>query len=288
MDNYHYIIAGLPELVLNADNGNLNYSAIRDHIVYSSAPKDIRLVEWLEFGSNEENLSPHFYRAAFKCKSNFIRKYFALDLQIRNMKVEFVSKKLGRDGDSLKMDVKNNVDINKLTCKYFSKIIYTNLNFIEKFAFITPDKDCEDLKQKLSGVTLSNSDSIDTNMDKLVTAARSNEVITEAVISTSKTISMSKDDFDSLTEQIKVLNKASSEKDERKNAKNRIKAFLKACTSEVRKCNDDRPADALVTAMINKLCKAFDCKVEGKDGITKKALLALKLNALAKAINRVK
>lgn len=32
--------------------------------------------------------------------------------------------------------VSANVDINKLTRKYFSKIIYTNLNFIEKFAFI--------------------------------------------------------------------------------------------------------------------------------------------------------
>ncbi len=133
MDNYHYIIAGLPELVLNADNGNLNYSAIRDHIVYSSAPKDIRLVEWLEFGSNEENLSPHFYRAAFKCKSNFIRKYFALDLQIRNMKVEFVSKKLGRDGDSLKMNVKNNVDI-ELSNEQKEKLnqIFANKNILEK------------------------------------------------------------------------------------------------------------------------------------------------------------
>jgi hypothetical protein len=111
MDNYHYIIAGLPELVLNADNSNLNYSAIRDHIVYSSAPKDVRLVEWLEFGINEENLSSHFYNAALKCKSKFIRNYFALDLEIRNRKVDFVSKKLGRDGDSLKMNVNGNVNI---------------------------------------------------------------------------------------------------------------------------------------------------------------------------------
>ena len=87
MDNYHYIIAGLPELVLNADNSNLNYSAIRDHIVYSSAPKDVRLVEWLEFGINEENLSSHFYNAALKSKSKFIRNYFALDLEIRNREI---------------------------------------------------------------------------------------------------------------------------------------------------------------------------------------------------------
>lgn len=159
---------------------------------------------------------------------------------------------------------------------------------IDKFAFINPTTEFEDLKQKLSAVSLSNTDSIDHNMDKLVAAARAHEVMTEAVISTSKTISMTKEDFDNLSELIKVLGKASSEKDERKEAKNKIKSFLKACTSEMRKCNDERPADALVTAMVNKLCKAFDCKVDDNKEISKKALLSLKLNALAKAIARVK
>ena len=166
--------------------------------------------------------------------------------------------------------------------------IGTMHSHIEKFAFINPDKDFGDLKQKLEAVTLSDTDTVEHNMDKLVAAAKSNEVMTEAVISTAKTLSMTKEDFDNLSELIKVLGKVSSEKDERKNAKNKIKSFLKACTSEVRKCNDERPADALVTAMVNKLCKAFDCKVDDNKDISKKALLVLKLNALAKAINRIK
>ncbi len=133
MDNYHYIIAGLPELVLNADNSNLNYSAIRDHIVYSSAPKDVRLVEWLEFGINEENLSSHFYNAALKSKSKFIRNYFALDLEIRNRKVDFVSKKLGRDGDSLKMNVNGNVNIELSESQKERLVqIFANKNILEK------------------------------------------------------------------------------------------------------------------------------------------------------------
>lgn len=159
---------------------------------------------------------------------------------------------------------------------------------MEKFSFINPNTNFDDLKEKLAAVTLSNTDSVECNMDKLVAAARSNGVMIEAVISTSKTIIMTKEDFDALSECIKVLNRASSEKDERKAAKNKIKSFLKACTSEVRKCNDDRPADALVTAMVNKLCKAFDCEVDDDKEISKKELLSLKLNALAKAISRIK
>lgn len=133
MDNYHYIIAGLPELVLNADNGNLNYSAIRDHIVNSSAPKDVKLVEWLEFGLNDENLNPHFYRAAFKSKNEFIKRFFALDLVIRNMKVDFISKKLGKESTSQKIEVSNIINPD-LSDEQKDKLIqiFANKNILEK------------------------------------------------------------------------------------------------------------------------------------------------------------
>lgn len=93
MDNYHYIIAGLPDLVLSADNKSFSYDMLREAVYLSSAPKDRRLIEWLEFGSKEENLNPHFYRAALQCKNPFIRAYFALDLEIRNRKVDFIQQK---------------------------------------------------------------------------------------------------------------------------------------------------------------------------------------------------
>ena len=166
--------------------------------------------------------------------------------------------------------------------------IGTMHSHIGKFAFINPNVEFDDLKQKLSNVTLDKTDSVETNMDKLVAAARGNGVMTEAVVSTAKTIAMTKEDFDTISELVKVLSKASSDKKERKDAKAKIKSFLKACTSELRKCDDDRPADALVTAMVNKICKAFDCEVDNNKEITKKALLSLKLNALAKAISRIK
>ena len=159
---------------------------------------------------------------------------------------------------------------------------------IEKFGFIDSNVEFEDLKTTLESVELSDTDTVECNMDRLVNAAKSPETITEAVISTAKTISITKSDYDNLSELLTVLKKASSDKEERKNAKTKIKAFLKACTSEVRKCDDNRPADALVTAMVNKLCKAFDCEIKNNEDISKKALLVLKLNALAKAISRIK
>ena len=133
MGNYHYIIAGLPELVLNADNKGFSYDSIRESVYYSSDEKDRRLIEWFDFGTNEENLNAHFYRAAMKCKNRFIRLWFALDLEIRNRKVDFVAKKLGKEENSYKIQVKNNVDLG-LGEEQLNTLqtIFENRNILEK------------------------------------------------------------------------------------------------------------------------------------------------------------
>ena len=133
MGNYHYIIAGLPELLLNADNKGFSYDAVRDSIYRSSSDKDRRFIEWFEFGNSEENLTPHFYRAAMQCKNRFIRLYFALDLEIRNRKVDFVSEKLSKDGANYRMEVKDAIDLN-LSSEQLTKLteIFANKNILEK------------------------------------------------------------------------------------------------------------------------------------------------------------
>lgn len=105
MGNYHYIIAGLPELILTSDNKGFSYDAIRDSIYWSSSEKDRRFIEWLDFGTDDSRLSSHFYRAALKCRNRFIRKYFALDLEIRNRKVDFVAGKMERDASLYKIPI---------------------------------------------------------------------------------------------------------------------------------------------------------------------------------------
>ena len=133
MENYHYIIAGLPELVLNADNKGFSYDEIRESIYMSSGEKDRRLMEWFDFGQDESNLNPHFYRAAFKNKNRFIRQYFALDLEIRNRKVDFVAGKMNLDGQKYKVATKSSVDLG-LSEEQLEKLsgIFSNKNILEK------------------------------------------------------------------------------------------------------------------------------------------------------------
>ena len=133
MENYHYIIAGLPELVLNADNKGFSYDEIRESIYMSSGEKDRRLMEWFDFGQDESNLNPHFYRAAFKSKNRFIRQYFALDLEIRNRKVDFVSGKMNLDGEKYKVATRSSIDLG-LSQEQLEKLlgIFSNRNILEK------------------------------------------------------------------------------------------------------------------------------------------------------------
>ncbi len=133
MGNYHYIIAGLPELILNSENKGFDYDAIRESIYTSSTDKDRRFIEWFDFGTKEENLTLHFYRAAMKCKNGFIRKYFALDLEIRNRKVDFVAQKLGREGDSYKVlaNMESTLDLTEEQLTRLGEI-FANRNILEK------------------------------------------------------------------------------------------------------------------------------------------------------------
>jgi len=133
MGNYHYIIAGLPELILNADNKSFSYNAVRDSVLESSSEEDRRFIEWLEFGNAEDNLSSHFYRAAAKCKNRFIRKYFALDLEIRNRKVDFVAAKMNRDAGAYKMPQAETAELG-LCAEELERLsgIFANKNILEK------------------------------------------------------------------------------------------------------------------------------------------------------------
>lgn len=93
-NNYHYIIAGLPELFLSSENKGFQYEQFRAPIVEQLSQKDLRLVELLEEGLNPDNLSEEFYAKALKQRlSTFIRFYYFMDLRIRNRVVEYVKAK---------------------------------------------------------------------------------------------------------------------------------------------------------------------------------------------------
>ena len=93
MDNYHYIIAGLPELIPDLGNQQISYADVSERIISNLSSKDRQLVKWFEFGSKPENLNPHFYHNVKRLKSRFLNEYFSLDRNIRNAQVRFLASK---------------------------------------------------------------------------------------------------------------------------------------------------------------------------------------------------
>ena len=90
MDNYPYIIAGLPDFVLDYDFHQFDYDEVRNHIYTFCSPNDQRLIEWIEFGFEQKNLTNHFYRASLSNKNSFIRNFFQFDKHVRNAKVAYL------------------------------------------------------------------------------------------------------------------------------------------------------------------------------------------------------
>ena len=99
MDNYVYIVAGLPELTSSYEGSNFDYKAVRESITELLSEKDQKLVELLEEGFDENTLGTEFYTKAAKSKNSFIRKYFDFDARLRNLKVQFLAKHLGKKAE---------------------------------------------------------------------------------------------------------------------------------------------------------------------------------------------
>ena len=102
MDNYVYIVAGLPELTSGFENTAFDYAAVKESIMELLSEKDQQLVELMEEGFNEESLGAEFYDKAAESKNRFIREYFDFDGRLRNMKVDYLAK---RQGDSFLVEL---------------------------------------------------------------------------------------------------------------------------------------------------------------------------------------
>lgn len=101
MNNYEYIIAGLP--VLQPSSGATGVHTSAEQIILSVreqlSQKDNRLVDLLLSGYDSENLDEEFYNKAIRHSNRFIRLFFEYDLNLRNIKVEYLNTSLGRPED---------------------------------------------------------------------------------------------------------------------------------------------------------------------------------------------
>lgn len=97
MDNYEYLIAGLP--VLSSDwteNGQLPVDELTEEIRNLCSEKDNSLIDSLLAGFSEENLNEGFYKGMLESHNSFLRDYFTFDLNLRNCKVRYLNSRLER------------------------------------------------------------------------------------------------------------------------------------------------------------------------------------------------
>lgn len=97
MNNYEYIVASLPDISSEwkfKDEGPETYI---EQILEQCSDKDKSLVEFLMSGFDGANLTPEFYGKALAHRNRFIREYFTFDLNMRNAKVKYLNKALGRE-----------------------------------------------------------------------------------------------------------------------------------------------------------------------------------------------
>ena len=99
MNNYEYIIASLPDITTGWKFGEKGPHDYIEEITSACTDKDRKLIEFLMSGYLDENLNTEFYLKALTHKDRFIREYFRFDLNVRNAKVKYLNKALGRPAD---------------------------------------------------------------------------------------------------------------------------------------------------------------------------------------------
>ena len=99
MNNYEYIIASLPDITTGWKFGEKTPEDYIEEIVSLCSEKDRETIAYLMDGYNDEKLDATFYAAALSHKDAFIREFFRFDLNVRNAKVKYLNKALGRPAD---------------------------------------------------------------------------------------------------------------------------------------------------------------------------------------------
>lgn len=97
MNNYEYLIASLPDITPEwKDTGEMSGDAFVDWLREGCSDSDRKLIDFLREGFSAENLNKDFYLRALSHRDRFLREYFRFDLNVRNAKVEYLNRELGR------------------------------------------------------------------------------------------------------------------------------------------------------------------------------------------------
>ena len=97
MNNYIYIIAGLPDFTPDWRQGDKSLEEYLCQVKGLLSAKDQETVRLIEDGFDKEKIGQEFYKEALGHGNAFIRDFFQFDLNVRNAKVRYLNQALGRD-----------------------------------------------------------------------------------------------------------------------------------------------------------------------------------------------
>lgn len=97
MSNFEYIISSLPYLTADYQYAEgQGFWSIVEEIRSNLSEKDADSLAFLLKGFDSDVLNADFYAQALQHPLRFLREYFRFDLNLRNAKVRFLNRELGR------------------------------------------------------------------------------------------------------------------------------------------------------------------------------------------------
>ena len=97
MSNFEYIISSLPFLTTQYKYAEgEGFASVVGQIREELSEKDGEALDFLLSGFDADQLNPDFYARALAHPLRFLREYYRFDLNLRNAKVRFLNRVLGR------------------------------------------------------------------------------------------------------------------------------------------------------------------------------------------------
>jgi len=97
MNNYVYIIAGLPDFTPDWRQGEKSLDEYLEQMHELLSTKDNEVIAFIMKGFDKDQIGPDFYKEALSHKLGFIREFFQFDMNVSNQKVRYLNEALGRD-----------------------------------------------------------------------------------------------------------------------------------------------------------------------------------------------
>ena len=97
MNNYIYIIAGLPDFTPDWRQGEKSLDDYLEQVRELLSAKDNEVVDFITKGFDKNQIGLDFYKEALAYRIGFIREFFRFDFNVRNQKVRYLNQALERD-----------------------------------------------------------------------------------------------------------------------------------------------------------------------------------------------